>query len=106
MGTISDTQYTYPTLTFTRCADGKSKNCEVQVQLEQRVGRFLIGLSYGNSTICGTTIYGRFNVAYGAPAPREGVRRREGGTLGAGGTPECSRRGGTELTLTLTITLT
>ena len=33
---------------------------------------------------CGT-IYGRFNVAYGAPAPREGVRRREGGTLGAGG---------------------
>ena len=30
-------------------------------------------------------IYVRFNVAYGAPAPREGVRRREGGTLGAGG---------------------
>ena len=52
------------------------------------------------------TIYTRFNVAYGAPAPREGVHRREGGTLGAGGTPECSRRGGTELTLTLTMTLT
>ena len=31
------------------------------------------------------TIFVRFNVAYGAPAPREGVRRREGGTLGAGG---------------------
>ena len=37
------------------------------------------------SIVSTCTIYGRFNVAYGAPAPREGVRRREGGTLGAGG---------------------
>lgn len=27
------------------------------------------------------TIYVRFNVAYGAPAPREGVQPEEGGTL-------------------------
>ena len=41
----------------------------------------------GNKSIkyLGCTIYTRFNVAYGAPAPREGVHRREGGTLGAGG---------------------
>ena len=27
------------------------------------------------------TIFVRFNVAYGAPAPREGVQPKEGGTL-------------------------
>ena len=30
---------------------------------------------------CHCTIYVRFNVAYGAPAPREGVQPEEGGTL-------------------------
>ena len=60
---------------------------------------------------CECTIIGRFNVAYGAPAPREGVRRREGGTVGAGGyTRVLPLRGyrpnPNPLTLTLTLTLT
>ena len=39
----------------------------------------------------------RFNVAYGAPAPREGVQPEEGGTLqGDGGTSACSQQGGTD----------
>ena len=41
------------------------------------------------------TIFVRFNVAYGAPAPRERVQPEEGGTLQGWGTSACSHEGGT-----------
>ena len=44
----------------------------------------------------GDTIYVRFNVAYGAPAPREGVQSEEGVHFRDGGTSACSQQGGTD----------